>query len=310
MKVHIIIDFMFMYYKYKNLLICGKIGRLSTTLPNGTQMDTTLLYYPIREIEMIRKEYEKAGADVTISVCFDSATARKEESTEYKGKRKKTLADDDYKMIDIIRHVLDAAGHNVYKAAGAEADDLIWCLAQGTKRQFNQVIVYTPDYDLLVNVDSNVMVRIYRQGRGYDRGVTRENFTEYTAQKKLGVPGKGLEFNSILLYKSICGDTSDNVPGIKGIGPAKYGKLLDKCRELNLINNSDFERMVDPGFVEVILIHMASNKVITEEQYKQARDSLLMVAPRVVKFMEAPNKKSTVESRTMTYSRFGMTSLI
>lgn len=290
--------------------MCGKIGRLSTVLPNGNQMDTTLLYYPIREIEMVRREYEKAGADVTISVCFDSATARKEESTEYKGKRKKTLADDDYKMIEIIRQVLDAAGHNVYKAEGAEADDLIWTLAQGTKRQFNQVIIYTPDYDLLINVDSNVMVRIYRQGKGYDKGVTRENFTAYTAQKKLGAPGKGLEFNSILLYKSICGDTSDNVPGIKGIGPAKYGKLLDKCIGLGLIENNDFEKLRDPGYVEVVLLHMAANKVIDQEQYKQAVTSLRMVAPRPVRYMQLPNKKSTLESRTMAYSRFGMTSLI
>ena len=125
MKVHVIVDFMHIYYKYFFQLREGKLSRLSAPVDwNGSviEKDTTLIYYPLRDIENIRKSFESNGHEVTMSICFDSPSHRKDEGVsggeEYKANRQHNLRDDDFKNIDFVKRMLDTAGHNTYKVDG------------------------------------------------------------------------------------------------------------------------------------------------------------------------------------------------
>ena len=151
MKVHVIVDFMHIYYKYFYEMKAGKLRRLSSAVSwNGTtiEKDTSLIYYPLKDIEKFRKSFEADGHDVTVSVCFDCKSVRKEadteESKEYKSNRTNKLSDEDKLDIEYIEKCLRKAGYNVYKVEGYEADDLVSYMVRK-----------------LITVSSILMIKIY-----------------------------------------------------------------------------------------------------------------------------------------------------
>lgn len=123
MKIHLIVDFMYLYYKYKFTIDSNRIRRLTADIPcvqpDGTtqlvKTDVSYLYYPLKEIEGFRKTFEKEGHDVTMSICFDAISMRKADNVEYKSNRTKKLGETDFSRISKIMELLDKAGHNIYK---------------------------------------------------------------------------------------------------------------------------------------------------------------------------------------------------
>ena len=99
MKVHVIIDFMHIYYKYYFQVKGNKIKKLSTALEwNGVfvEKDISLIYYSLKDIESIRRQMIDLGHDTTVSICFDSPSKRQNESSEankeYKASRENKLS--------------------------------------------------------------------------------------------------------------------------------------------------------------------------------------------------------------------------
>lgn len=313
MKIHIVIDFMFIYYKYKNTLMSGRLKTLTGRNPNkpNETMDISMIYYPLREIESIRRKYETDGTEVTISVCFDSPSNRRDEDVDYKGTRKKTLGDSDFEKIEIIRKILDKAGHNVYKRDGVEADDLVYSILESYKDSFDANIIFTTDYDLLVNVQPKVYYRKYRAGKGFEDPVGVQNFRNYVRNNGFG---EMIQYNGILLYKSICGDSSDNIPGIKGIGKAKFDKLIRQCEEVCLIGYGrvayQWDELLRADRVRQLLRDMCYQGFINRDQLVQAEHSLDLVQPRFIDSLAQPVKRSTINQRQVAYGLYGMHSLI
>lgn len=93
---------------------------------------------------------------------------------------------------------------------GVEADDVIGYLSKGLK---GTKLIYTVDADLLALVDEDTMV--YLKGDPY----TDQDWYQDTLP--LG------QYNCVSISKALLGDTSDNYPGIKGFGPAKWQELVD-----------------------------------------------------------------------------------
>ena len=116
MKIHLIFDFMHIYYKY---FFRKGLKRLSAPIDwNGTviEKDTTLIFHPLSDIESQRRSFESQGNDVTVSVCFDSKSHRNDsEDSDYKSGREHRLSEEDIKNIDYIKERLAIAGHNTYK---------------------------------------------------------------------------------------------------------------------------------------------------------------------------------------------------
>lgn len=314
MRTHLVIDFMFLYYKYLNT---QKIGRLkSLTAKNcetGEMIDITLVYYPIREIEALRKKHEANGEEVTVSICFDSPSKRGDEDSDYKKTRKKTLDTTDFDNISLIRSLLEQAGHNVYKVDGEEADDLVYTLVSDNKDSFDKTVVYTTDYDLLINVQPKVEYRKYKAGHGFEDSVTERNFAEYMVSHKMS---DTLQNNGILLYKCILGDKSDNIAGVKGIGKAKFDALIRNCIGSGLLGTEPTQSKItwkelrEPNKVSELLIEMANARILNSTQLEQAQYALKLVTPHKINSLSSPEKVTTYEARNKAYGLYGMTSLI
>ena len=148
--------------------------------------------------------------------CWDmgSKTFRTEQFAEYKGNRAEPPADL-VPQFSLIREVTDAMGILSVGIVGYEADDCIGTLASRLSAEA-EVSIPTGDHDMLQLVAERVKVAIMAKGRG--------NYTVYTLESLASL--KQLTPAQVVDLKGFMGDTSDNYPGVKGIGEKTALKLL------------------------------------------------------------------------------------
>ncbi|MGI8826090.1 MAG: DNA polymerase I [Chloroflexota bacterium] len=115
-----------------------------------------------------------------------------------------------------VREVAEAMNIPIYEQDGYEADDILGTLALQAEREGLETVILTGDLDALQLVDARVSVLTPRRGmvdtRIYDTDGVRERY--------------GLDPSQIPDYKALVGDSSDNIPGVKGIGDKTASKLL------------------------------------------------------------------------------------
>lgn len=309
MKVHAILDFMHIYYKYYYQLKSGKLKHLSAPVnTNGTvvEFDTSLIYYPLRDIEKIRNTFEAQGCDVTISVCFDMPSIRTDEEVEgasdYKAGRVSPFNDDDFKRIDMLCEMLESAGYNSYRIAGCEADDIVNHLCSKYKDDFDLTVIYTNDKDLLVNINEKVIAMRFKQTQGYTR-VDMNNYETYLENEF----GAYIPYNAIGLFLSTVGDSADNIKGIHRFGKAAFTKLINKVASKNTIN---WKACGD--YNELSKVVEMCKEFLTDEQYEQMKASFALVSNINIEAskIHSPSNKTSYEKREATYSKFNMVSLM
>lgn len=152
-----------------------------------------------------------------IAVAFDppGRSFRFEMYEEYKANRKK-MPDDLRSQIDEIKAMVGMLDIPSVMVEGFEADDVLGTLAKKYSSDFDVYLV-TGDKDAYQLVDDHV--KIYANTKGV---------SEYTIYDREAVVAKlGLGPESVIDYMALVGDTSDNVPGVKGIGPKGAQKLID-----------------------------------------------------------------------------------
>ncbi len=155
------------------------------------------------------------------AVAFDHArkTFRNEIYAEYKGTRKETAPDLIFQF-GIIKEMLNDMGIKTFEFSGIEADDIIGTIS---KLSGIQNILVTGDRDLLQLISPSTQVWLTR------KGVTEvEVFDEVALQEKYGLKPSG-----IIDLKALMGDTSDNIPGIAGVGEKTALSLLEKYESLD-----------------------------------------------------------------------------
>ncbi len=167
--------------------------------------------------------YEFKGVDRVI-VVFDQGRSERRKALypEYKANRKVndevdpdglTYIEKFNTQIRILRYVLPKLGAKIVQLPGREGDDLMALIPRLLGSALT--IIATDDRDLLQLVSPTVHVwRPIAQ-----QLVTLDSFEEYAKSKR--------EF--FLLYKAIIGDKSDNIIGVKGVGPKTANKFLDEC---------------------------------------------------------------------------------
>ena len=157
-----------------------------------------------------------------LAVCFDSKekTKRAEEFEAYKANRPE-MPDDLKPQIEIIKSVVAALNIPQFAHPGLEADDLIGSFSAQLyeRNSFDRplTIVLTGDKDLLQLVDDNVHVFI--PARSKTRGDIE--YDAETVKRQMG-----LRPDQIVDMKALMGDASDNIPGVKGIGPKTAVAML------------------------------------------------------------------------------------
>ena len=158
-------------------------------------------------------------------VVFDSKgkTDNHELFEEYKANRK-PMPGELRSQIQNIKSFLDTARIARMEIPGHEADDIIGSLAEKIKKDpCCRVTVYTPDKDLLQLIDDRVLV--LKSGPKEDKPYDRKRFEE-----EFGFP---LQYFTD--YLALMGDSSDNIPGVKGIGPKGAKNLIAALGDVETI---------------------------------------------------------------------------
>ncbi len=147
-----------------------------------------------------------------ILICFDSKekTFRKVLFDDYKKQRPK-MPQELSIQIKPTKEIINAFGIKYLEIPGFEADDIIATLTNKFKKNY-EIIIVTQDKDLFQLVDGNVFIFDPVKNTTYDYKKTVEKF--------------GVLPNQISDLLALIGDTSDGIPGIKGIGPKTAVKLL------------------------------------------------------------------------------------
>ncbi len=159
-----------------------------------------------------------------IAACFDTPapTFRHQKFKDYKAQRPKT-PEELSQQIPKIKKILERFEIPVFEKDGFEADDLISTITEKAK-QGSEIYILTGDLDNLQNVDENV--RVYTLGRGIKETVI------YDAEK---ISSRfGIRPDQMVEFKILVGDSSDNIPGILGIGKKTAADLL---KEFNSLEN-------------------------------------------------------------------------
>ncbi|MHC4713575.1 MAG: DNA polymerase I [Planctomycetota bacterium] len=155
-----------------------------------------------------------------LAVAFDTAapTFRHEAYSEYKAQRK-PMPEDLIEQLGYIRKVLDGYRIPVFAVDGYEGDDVLGTLAVAAAEKGLTAVIVTRDKDALQLLHENVVIWDNRK----DAYITVETLREE----------KDIEPEQVVEMMALSGDTSDNVPGIPGIGPKTALSLIRKYGTLD-----------------------------------------------------------------------------
>jgi DNA polymerase-1 len=197
--------------------------RTSTGIP--TSVTFGFLKALIEVIEAEKPEY--------VAIAFDlgEPTFRHEADEQYKAGRPETPEDfkpDIFNLQELVR----ALNVKTVTLPGYEADDIIGTLAVSAKAQGFRVKVLSGDQDLFQLIDQDRAITVLHLSGAFARGNLPgpKEFGPEEVQQKLGILP-----TQVVDYKALCGDTSDNIPGVRGIGPKTAVKLLSTYGSLDRI---------------------------------------------------------------------------
>lgn len=166
-----------------------------------------------------------------IMVAFDRSggTFRTKKFSDYKGNRDRA-PQELLEQLPLVKTLLDDHGMAHYELQDWEADDIIGTLAKQAEAAGWETTVITGDRDLTQLATDHVTVQVTKKGVK-----ELEAFTPEYLKEKVGVTPK-----QFIDMKGLMGDTSDNYPGVQGIGPKTALKLLDQFGSIEgLYDNID-----------------------------------------------------------------------
>ena len=174
---------------------------------------------------IVLRGYQDVHPDYVIA-CFDLAgpTFRHEQYQEYKATRR-PMPDDLREQFPRVRELIQAFHIPIYELQGFEADDLIGTLTLQAEARPLATTIVSGDLDMLQLVTDLTHVMTTRGG--VQQTVTYEPATVF---ERYGLtPGQMIDF------KALKGDTTDNVPGIPGVGEKTAAKLLQDYGDLDAV---------------------------------------------------------------------------
>jgi 5'-3' exonuclease len=192
------------------------------------------MHWHATEHEEISEAYKKTCNDIFavitsydhVGICIDSPPyLRQELDPQYKAHREKAPAVMHEQLAAVIQHFRDEGWH-VFGAEGYEADDIICKLVECLTMHKSEITIYSSDKDLLQLVGDKVSAISV---------MTKQKFTPTEIVEKFGVLPH--QIHDML---ALTGDKSDNVPGVKGVGPKTAAKWINEYGSLSdIIKNAD-----------------------------------------------------------------------
>ncbi|MBD2258697.1 DNA polymerase I [Pseudanabaena sp. FACHB-2040] len=195
----------------------GPDGGLRTSTGIPTSVSYGFLKSLLDMMEVEKPQYAAVAFDL------DVPTFRHQADVTYKEGRP-DAPEGFVEDIRNLKQLLRDFGLKIFTAEGFEADDVIGTLATQARAQGMRVKILSGDQDLFQLVDPAGEVTILHLGSAFAKGPTNtltKEFNSQAVQDKLGIAPE-----QVVDYKALCGDSSDNIPGVKGIGAKTACKLL------------------------------------------------------------------------------------
>ncbi|HMS92996.1 MAG TPA: DNA polymerase I [Candidatus Saccharibacteria bacterium] len=241
MKRLVVIDGMSVFYR-------GYFAMPGLSLSDGTPTGGVFGFASIA-IEVIKKlnpDYVAVAWDIRGS----STSKRSAIYPEYKAGRTKP-PEDFYAQMPILHELLDSFGWPLYELAEYEADDIMGTFATEASAKGIETCIVTGDYDMLQLISDTVSVYITKKGSDLIE------FNDAAFNEKYGI-----RVDQFIDYKALIGDTSDNIPGVRKVGPKSAQKLLNDYGTLDGV----YEHLDDlKGMVKINLEEDRDNAYLSRQ---------------------------------------------
>lgn len=184
--------------------------------------------------------FERMKADVqpdAVAIAFDlkTKTFRHKAYDLYKANRK-GMPEELHMQMAPLKELLGYLGYRIVTCEGYEADDILGTLSKKCADTGNTCVIATGDRDSLQLVNDSVSVRLAKNLNGtmmYTPEIVKEEY--------------GVEPKKLIEVKAIQGDSSDNIPGVAGIGPKGATELISKYGDIDYIYEHLDELDIKPG---------------------------------------------------------------
>ncbi|MBD3235617.1 MAG: DNA polymerase I, partial [Candidatus Eisenbacteria bacterium] len=175
-----------------------------------------------------------------LAVAFDTAapTFRHERYPDYKAHRPE-MPEELAAQMPYVGPLVEALGLTRFARDGIEADDVIGSLVEQARAEGWEVVIVSSDKDFAQLIGSGVRQFVPPRGREPERWIDAE-----AVRERFGVRPE-----QFVDYLALCGDSSDNIPGVRGVGPKTAAKLLQAHPTLEAIYEQ-LESITPPGLRE------------------------------------------------------------
>ena len=207
-----------------NRAFYGIMGSKMLMTEDGTYTNAVYGFLSIlfKELDDIKPEY--------LVVAFDlkAPTHRHKIYDKYKANRH-GMPEELAMQMPILKETLKAMNVCIIEKEGYEADDILGTLAKWGQKEELEVTVLTGDRDSFQLIDKNIKVRIPRTKMG------KTETEDYTVEKI--EEEYGLEPLDLIEVKGLMGDTSDNIPGVPGVGEKTALNLIKQYKSIDEVYN-------------------------------------------------------------------------
>ena len=194
----------------------------------------------------ILEKVEKEEQPEAVCVAFDlhGPTFRHVQYDGYKANRH-GMPEELAMQMPVMKDVLRAMNIPIYECQGWEADDVIGTVGRICSNNGWECVIVTGDRDSLQLIDENVHVKLVVTKGGQTTATlyTREKFEEEY----------GFEPKKLIDLKALMGDSSDNIPGVAGVGPKTASDLLVKFGSLNGVYENINDKSIRPKLREKLV---------------------------------------------------------
>lgn len=207
-----------------NRAFYGIMGSKMLMTEDGTYTNAVYGFLSIlfKELDDIKPEY--------LVVAFDLKAPTHRHKMYYKYKANRHGMPEELAMqMPILKETLKAMNVCIIEKEGYEADDILGTLAKWGQKEELEVTVLTGDRDSFQLIDKNIKVRIPRTKMG------KTETEDYTVEKI--EEEYGLEPLDLIEVKGLMGDTSDNIPGVPGVGEKTALNLIKQYKSIDEVYN-------------------------------------------------------------------------
>ena len=208
-------------------------------LTSSKGINTSVLYGFINSLLKLLKDENPRY--IAIVLDTKAKTFRHKEYDLYKANRK-PMPDDLSEQLSTLYQVLKVLNIKIFKKDGYEADDLIGTIPRLISSDNISTYMYSSDKDLVQLVNKNTF--LYSPGNSFKPTIVYNIDDVYDKY--------GIYPNNFIDYLALVGDTSDNIPGVKGVGAKTASKLLKEFSTLENIYKG-IEKIDNPRIKKILL---------------------------------------------------------